>query len=224
MWCISQVRAQDLIDVLTTRTIVTRGESVTVTMGRDGAADVRDAFVKGIYGRMFVWIVNKINQAIYKPSQQFRTSIGVLDIFGFESFDINRWVCCSLYCLLKFFIQFRASHGELKQYLYITVIYMISSDLALYVYGIDVVCSQTNLTQGINMVKYGMMQLNFIQSCKFDVTDFPCVYFAALNSFVSTMPMRTFSSFLFNTSSNQNRFVTPLAQRFMSIPSIQNTC
>lgn len=80
--------------MLTTRTIVTRGESVTVTMGRDGAADVRDAFVKGIYGRMFVWIVNKINLAIYKPSstQLFRTSIGVLDIFGFESFDVNRLV------------------------------------------------------------------------------------------------------------------------------------
>lgn len=93
------MRAQDLIDVLTTRTIVTRGESVTVTMGREGAADVRDAFVKGIYGRMFVWIVNKINLAIYKPSstQLFRTSIGVLDIFGFESFDVNRWVWTSLF-------------------------------------------------------------------------------------------------------------------------------
>lgn len=77
--------------MLTTRTIVTRGESVTVTMGREGAADVRDAFVKGIYGRMFVWIVNKINLAIYKPSstQLYRTSIGVLDIFGFESFDVS---------------------------------------------------------------------------------------------------------------------------------------
>lgn len=71
---------------------MTRGESVTVTMGSHGAADVRDAFVKGIYGRMFVWIVNKINGAIYKQAQtnRFRTSIGVLDIFGFESFDVNR--------------------------------------------------------------------------------------------------------------------------------------
>lgn len=106
-----EVRSQDLIDVLTTRTIVTRGESVTVTMGREGAADVRDAFVKGIYGRMFVWIVNKINLAIYKPSstQLYRTSIGVLDIFGFESFDVNSFEqLCINYAnenLQQFFVQ-----------------------------------------------------------------------------------------------------------------------
>ena len=29
------------------------------------AVDIRDAFVKGIYGRIFVWIVNKINSAIF---------------------------------------------------------------------------------------------------------------------------------------------------------------
>lgn len=54
--------------------------------------DVRDAFVKGIYGRMFVWITSKINSAIYKPksySATKRTSIGVLDIFGFENFNQN---------------------------------------------------------------------------------------------------------------------------------------
>jgi len=27
----------------------------------------RDAFVKGIYGKMFIWIVEKINSAIFKP-------------------------------------------------------------------------------------------------------------------------------------------------------------
>ena len=54
--------------------------------------DVRDAFVKGIYGRMFVWITSKINSAIYKPksyTSSSRTSIGVLDIFGFENFNAN---------------------------------------------------------------------------------------------------------------------------------------
>ena len=56
------------------------------------ALDVRDAFVKGIYGRMFIWIVDKINAAIYRPvAGSVRRSIGVLDIFGFENFDKNRW-------------------------------------------------------------------------------------------------------------------------------------
>lgn len=86
------VRPQNLIDALTTRTIFTRGDSVTSTMGIAASVDVRDAFVKGIYGRMFVWIVDKINKAIYTPKispDHYRTSIGVLDIFGFENFDHN---------------------------------------------------------------------------------------------------------------------------------------
>lgn len=49
---------------------------------------------QGIYGRLFVWIVEKINAAIYKPPSQevtnSRRSIGLLDIFGFENFTVNR--------------------------------------------------------------------------------------------------------------------------------------
>lgn len=50
--------------------------------------------VQGIYGRLFVWIVEKINAAIYKPPSSqpkaIRRSIGLLDIFGFENFTVNR--------------------------------------------------------------------------------------------------------------------------------------
>ncbi|KAF3847133.1 hypothetical protein F7725_020161 [Dissostichus mawsoni] len=46
--------------------------------------------LEGIYGRLFVWIVEKINAAIYKPTSSqpkaLRRSIGLLDIFGFENF------------------------------------------------------------------------------------------------------------------------------------------
>jgi len=86
-----------MMDSLTTRTIFTRGESVTTTMGTESSMDVRDAFVKGVYGRMFIWLVQKINKAIYKPSQDtrhYRKSIGVLDIFGFENFGKNRSGVC----------------------------------------------------------------------------------------------------------------------------------
>ncbi|WAR27648.1 MYO7A-like protein, partial [Mya arenaria] len=107
-----EFNAQDLIDALTTKTIVTRGESVTSAMGVNQSMDVRDAFVKGIYGRMFVWIVEKINIAIFKPKsnpKHFRSSIGVLDIFGFESFDVNSFEqLCINYAnenLQQFFVQ-----------------------------------------------------------------------------------------------------------------------
>ncbi|KAL3848316.1 hypothetical protein ACJMK2_019184 [Sinanodonta woodiana] len=107
-----EVNAQSLIDALTTKTIVTRGESVTTAMGVDASQDVRDAFVKGIYGKMFIWIVEKINLAIYKPktnAKHYRTCIGVLDIFGFESFDRNSFEqLCINYAnenLQQFFVQ-----------------------------------------------------------------------------------------------------------------------
>lgn len=50
---------------------------------------------QAIYGRLFVWIVEKINSAVFKPpsegSSDTRHSIGLLDIFGFENFKQNRF-------------------------------------------------------------------------------------------------------------------------------------
>ena len=40
---------------------------VCVISSAETARDVCDAFVKGLYGRQFIWIVQKINRAIYKP-------------------------------------------------------------------------------------------------------------------------------------------------------------
>ncbi|XP_037696718.1 unconventional myosin-VIIa isoform X5 [Choloepus didactylus] len=88
-----EVNPPDLTNCLTSRTLITRGETVSTPLSREQALDVRDAFVKGIYGRLFVWIVDKINAAIYKPPSQevknSRRSIGLLDIFGFENFSVN---------------------------------------------------------------------------------------------------------------------------------------
>ncbi|XP_077387012.1 unconventional myosin-VIIa-like isoform X6 [Festucalex cinctus] len=88
-----EVDGKDLMNCLTSRTLITRGETVSTPLSMEQAVDVRDAFVKGIYGRLFVWIVEKINAAIYKPSSSHskvvRRSIGLLDIFGFENFTVN---------------------------------------------------------------------------------------------------------------------------------------
>lgn len=55
-------------------------------------SDARDAISKILYGRLFGWIVNKINQLlapseIISPREQ--GEIGILDIFGFEHFEKN---------------------------------------------------------------------------------------------------------------------------------------
>ncbi len=57
-----------LVDALTTRSTLARGELIYSPIGVDQAVNVRDALVKGIYGRVFISIVEKINTAIYDPS------------------------------------------------------------------------------------------------------------------------------------------------------------
>uniref|UniRef100_A0AAQ5XKT1 Uncharacterized protein n=1 Tax=Amphiprion ocellaris TaxID=80972 RepID=A0AAQ5XKT1_AMPOC len=77
---------------LTQRSFMTARESVIKGLTSAQALDGRDAFVKGIYGRLFIWVVDKINAAIYKPPEnenEVRQSIGLLDIFGFENFNKN---------------------------------------------------------------------------------------------------------------------------------------
>ncbi|XP_032209871.1 unconventional myosin-VIIb isoform X2 [Mustela erminea] len=88
-----EVEYQVLRDCLIKHSIIIRGESVTRPLNITQAADRRDAFVKGIYGHLFLWIVKKINTAIFTPSAQdpknVQRSIGLLDIFGFENFQKN---------------------------------------------------------------------------------------------------------------------------------------
>uniref|UniRef100_A0A8B9BP17 Myosin VIIB n=1 Tax=Anser brachyrhynchus TaxID=132585 RepID=A0A8B9BP17_9AVES len=88
-----EVDSNELQNSLTNLSIIVRGESVSRPLSVAQAADGRDAFVKGIYGRIFLWIVNKINSAISNPTSEkpknTHQSIGLLDIFGFENFSNN---------------------------------------------------------------------------------------------------------------------------------------
>ena len=77
-----------LNDALLQKTIFAHGERVISFLSKEQAVEARDAFVKAIYGKIFVRIVEKINKTIFKVVKN-KTSIGVLDIFGFENFDIN---------------------------------------------------------------------------------------------------------------------------------------
>eukprot|EP00878_Enallax_costatus_P046178 GHUV01055847.1.p1 GENE.GHUV01055847.1~~GHUV01055847.1.p1 ORF type:complete len:105 (-),score=36.41 GHUV01055847.1:114-428(-) len=50
--------------------------------------DCRDSLAKVIYAKMFDWLVAAINAAIGED-KNCAASVGVLDIYGFESFDYN---------------------------------------------------------------------------------------------------------------------------------------
>ncbi|XP_034685364.1 myosin-6-like isoform X1 [Vitis riparia] len=79
---------KSLEDSLCKRVIVTRDETITKWLDPDSAAVSRDALAKIVYSRLFDWIVDKINNSIGQDPDS-KVLIGVLDIYGFESFKTN---------------------------------------------------------------------------------------------------------------------------------------
>ena len=57
---------------LCTKSTITRGERIVSPLSASSAQDVCDAFVKGIYGKQFIWIVEKVNQVIFQPKVRNR--------------------------------------------------------------------------------------------------------------------------------------------------------
>ncbi|KAL1081521.1 hypothetical protein V6Z11_D09G070700 [Gossypium hirsutum] len=79
---------KSLEDSLCKRVIVTRGDRITKSLDPATAAISRDALAKIVYSKLFDWLVQKINISIGQdPESKFL--IGVLDIYGFESFKTN---------------------------------------------------------------------------------------------------------------------------------------
>nr|TKV91368.1 hypothetical protein SEVIR_9G091500v2 [Setaria viridis] len=86
-----------LEDSLCQRVIVTPDGNITKPLDPDSAALSRDALAKTVYSRLFDWIVDKINNSIGQDPDA-TDIIGVLDIYGFESFKINSFeqLCINL--------------------------------------------------------------------------------------------------------------------------------
>ncbi|XP_056868855.1 myosin-IIIa isoform X7 [Takifugu flavidus] len=87
------IRSDELQEALTSHCVVARGETIVRSNTVEKAAEVRDAMSKALYGRLFSWIVNRIN-ALLRPDGHLGeddkgSNIGILDIFGFENFKRN---------------------------------------------------------------------------------------------------------------------------------------
>ncbi|KAG7260048.1 hypothetical protein CRUP_007740 [Coryphaenoides rupestris] len=88
------IRCDELQEALTSHCVVARGETIVRPNTVDKATEVRDAMGKALYGRLFSWIVNRIN-ALLRPDGPVEEgvdtslNIGILDIFGFENFKRN---------------------------------------------------------------------------------------------------------------------------------------
>ncbi|KAK8930678.1 hypothetical protein KSP39_PZI016534 [Platanthera zijinensis] len=79
---------QALEDALCKRVMITPEEVIQRTLDPIAATVSRDGFAKTIYSRLFDWLVDKINNSIGQDATS-KSLIGVLDIYGFESFKTN---------------------------------------------------------------------------------------------------------------------------------------
>jgi len=81
---------EGLAAALTARVIIAGDEIVHKPLDIESATKASEALVKAVYGAAFDYIVEKVNESIIEhQADRPRASIGVLDIFGFETFDVN---------------------------------------------------------------------------------------------------------------------------------------
>ncbi|KAK4296506.1 hypothetical protein Pmani_030996 [Petrolisthes manimaculis] len=81
----------DLTEALTSNSVVTKGEIITRNNTVEEATSTKDAMAKAMYGRLFDWIVNNINRLLSfcRIAYGENSAVGLLDIFGFENFELN---------------------------------------------------------------------------------------------------------------------------------------
>jgi len=104
---------------LCSRRIVTMRESYTKPMPAAEARQARDALTKCIYSNLFDWIVHQINKAL-KTNKKVHKFIGVLDIYGFETFEVNSFEqFCINYANEKLQQQFNMHVFKLEQEEYV---------------------------------------------------------------------------------------------------------
>ncbi|XP_060611551.2 unconventional myosin-Vc [Anolis sagrei] len=97
------------------RKIITSSETVVKPMTKPQALNARDALAKKIYSHLFSFIVGRINKALQFSGKQ-HTFIGVLDIYGFETFDMNSFEqFCINYANEKLQQQFNLHVFKLEQ-------------------------------------------------------------------------------------------------------------
>ena len=88
--------AEQLIGALETKVVKYPGQVIATRYQLNEAIPARNSCAKTIYGKLFNWIVGKINANIEEKMNTSNTgnpdtinSLGILDIFGFESFKKN---------------------------------------------------------------------------------------------------------------------------------------
>ncbi len=96
---------------------VVNGETLSIPLNVEKATDQRDSLAKFVYGKLFDYIVYRVNSSLFRGKHG--PSIGVLDIFGFEVFKVNSFEqLCINYCneRLQTFFNEIIFENEMKMY------------------------------------------------------------------------------------------------------------
>lgn len=80
------IKRESLISCLCFRELETVGEIITIKMSKEDCIKSRNSLAMRLYSCVFDFIVENINESLKSDSESF---IGILDIFGFESFEKN---------------------------------------------------------------------------------------------------------------------------------------
>nr|CAB3494351.1 unnamed protein product [Digitaria exilis] len=83
---------EDLNLALSKRHMKVNNENIVQKLTLTQATDTRDALAKSVYASLFEWLVEQINKSLSVGKRRTGRSISILDIYGFESFDVIRTV------------------------------------------------------------------------------------------------------------------------------------
>uniref|UniRef100_A0AAY4D5H0 Unconventional myosin-Va n=1 Tax=Denticeps clupeoides TaxID=299321 RepID=A0AAY4D5H0_9TELE len=109
------VTYQDMSHWLCHKKLKTTSETYIKPVPKLQAINARDALAKHIYAKLFNWIVDHVNKALHTTVKQ-HSFIGVLDIYGFETFEINSFEqFCINYANEKLQQQFNMHVFKLEQ-------------------------------------------------------------------------------------------------------------
>uniref|UniRef100_A0A8C4HTM8 Myosin VAb n=1 Tax=Dicentrarchus labrax TaxID=13489 RepID=A0A8C4HTM8_DICLA len=109
------VACEEMAHWLCHRKLKTTTETYVKPVPKMSAVNGRDALAKHIYARLFSRIVDSINSALKSAVKQ-HSFIGVLDIYGFETFDVNSFEqFCINYANEKLQQQFNQHVFKLEQ-------------------------------------------------------------------------------------------------------------